>query len=830
MPADEIQVPDEQKESHETQDLLHRPLPQVQIDYVIVFSLSPLNKHAATDKAVQAAALKEEYANLMSRLNAAGLTARGRPGAKGSDELLILVTCQNESRIVREVEGERMSDWLHGITFAKPHSQLDSAPFSQPYTPSERLRHLYNIITQDAIPESTDSPISPQSHRTLAGPGAGITPGRAPFEHVKSIFPPHDIGFNNKWISQWSDRSHFSIHIPHIELDQIKDVYGEAIGYYFAFLNFYFQMLMLPTGTGFIAWAFGLKFSSTYSVCLILWSLVVVEMWTVKERLLAIRWNSLSCHKVEKWRVQFKPERIVKNVVTNEPMGYFPWWKREARMMVTAPVLILFAIGLTALITAITAIELIVGEVYNGPFKQVMSLLPTVLFAAFVPQLVTLWQSIAMRLVAWENHTYESAYGRSLTIKMFIVHALVAYASLILTAFVYVPFGSLLVPHLGELTHKFIKNDAVPLEGQAVQYLDSKALNRSTYSINNERLYQQLFAYTVTNQVVNSFTEIGLPYLMKVASFKYHKIVEERQKKGSNGDRLETQAPIPDFEDEVALLERLREEAGLPEYHLFVEYAEMAIQFGYIVVWTVVWPIAPLFAFVNNFFELRTDAIKLTKQSRRPVPTRSDSIGPWLDVLRSLTWFGAVVNTALVYLFKPSHHTFTTSASVFQQHLHAPLNSSLLNTEPMASNRTIFTNLLEATIIENKRAERSSKSSSPNQLYKSISSILLSSLVPVLFSEHAYRFARSVVKHTVNRLMWLDSDAFITQSKADWELKQSFLSRLDQSWSIISPSTQQDNSSARQNEDVDSGTLSNERFWSRLDLGMDEINRLAKTD
>lgn len=40
--------------------------------------------------------------------------------------------------------------------------------------------------------------------------------------------------------------------------------------------------------------------------------------------------------------------------------------------MVTAPVLVIFTIGLSALITGITVIEVIVGEVYNGPFKQVL--------------------------------------------------------------------------------------------------------------------------------------------------------------------------------------------------------------------------------------------------------------------------------------------------------------------------------------------------------------------------------------------------------------------------------------------------------------------------
>lgn len=45
----------------------------------------------------------------MARLSAAGLSARGRLGAKGSDELLILVAAQNEARVTREVEGERFA-------------------------------------------------------------------------------------------------------------------------------------------------------------------------------------------------------------------------------------------------------------------------------------------------------------------------------------------------------------------------------------------------------------------------------------------------------------------------------------------------------------------------------------------------------------------------------------------------------------------------------------------------------------------------------------------------------------------------------------------------
>jgi anoctamin-10 len=36
---------------------------------------------------------------------------------------------------------------------------------------------------------------------------------------------------------------------------------------------------------------------------------------------------------------------------------------------------------------------------------------------------------------------------------------------------------------------------------------------------------------------------------------------------------------------------------------------------------------------------------------QRPTPWRADTIGPWLDSLSFLTWFGSITTSALVYLF-----------------------------------------------------------------------------------------------------------------------------------------------------------------------------------
>jgi len=61
-------------------------------------------------------------------------------------------------------------------------------------------------------------------------------------------------------------------------------------------------------------------------------------------------------------------------------------------------------------------------------------------------------------------------------------------------------------------------------------------------------------------------------------------------------------------------------------------------------------------ALVNNYVELRSDAFKVSKHLRRPIPVRTDCIGPWLECLKNLTWIAALMNPALVYMFNPRYY------------------------------------------------------------------------------------------------------------------------------------------------------------------------------
>jgi anoctamin-10 len=98
-------------------------------------------------------------------------------------------------------------------------------------------------------------------------------------------------------------------------------------------------------------------------------------------------------------------------------------------------------------------------------------------------------------------------------------------------------------------------------------------------------------------------------------------------------------------------LRRARGQATRPAYNVQDDIAEMVIQFGYLVLFSSVWPLAPVGFFMNNWIELRSDFLKICVDHQRPAPIRSDGIGPWVASLESLTWLGSISSAAIVHLF-----------------------------------------------------------------------------------------------------------------------------------------------------------------------------------
>ncbi|KAL1702008.1 calcium-activated chloride channel-domain-containing protein [Schizophyllum commune] len=415
-----------------------------------------------------------------------------------------------------------------------------------------------------------------------------------------------------------------------------------------------------------------------------------------------------------------------------------------------------------------------------------------------------IYRKTATRTTDWENHAHQSTHTASLTLKTFALSSLVAYLGLALSAFLYVPFGEEIMQIVQVLLFHEKYGGAGEKEGS---FWDADTATAKE-KLNPGRLRDQMFAFTVTNQVVNTFLEVGLPFIMRaVANFQKKgdgkKGEKDAAKPAENASVSGRTSPSnastttsssirkkvvfdderePGAGEEREFLELVRKQAALPEYDLFTDYSEMATQFGYVVMWSTIWPLAPAMACINNFFELRSDAFKMTVHHRRPIPERTDTIGPWLEVLAFINWLGTLTNAALVYLFHPAS---PRTAQVFST------LSSWLEASEGAQAATAHGLLTSAVII-------------------------------ALIASHVYVVLRTVVRHVVDRVVWHGSKEVREWEQEEREMK----ARLLQAELKAAGQEQSAELSPRSpTVEDDLGALKD--FWEHDD-GLEEIHRLSK--
>ena len=124
--------------------------------------------------------------------------------------------------------------------------------------------------------------------------------------------------------------------------------------------------------------------------------------------------------------------------------------------------------------------------------------------------------------------------------------------------------------------------------------------------LNRSRLQNQMFAYTVTNQAINFFLEVGLPFLTRAFASVRSGKRRPSLSGASAGNSKKKRVGFEDDKngaarDEREFLERVRREVSLPQYTLFEDYNEMIDQFGYIALWSTIWPLAPCESFAPPF-------------------------------------------------------------------------------------------------------------------------------------------------------------------------------------------------------------------------------------
>lgn len=251
-------------------------------------------------------------------------------------------------------------------------------------------------------------------------------------------------------------------------------------------------------------------------------------------------------------------------------------------------------------------------------------------------------------LAEFENHRTNDNFDMSLTSKRFSLAFIANYLPILLTAFVYIPLGRVILPQLEHLIRHL-------LGSSAAQYFTPGSLN-----FNGDRLRDEVIALTTVGLLSDMFDESIKPFLIDKFQMWY------RDWRSARAPQESLSAITPDDPHEHHFLESVRHQSILEQYNVQDDISEMAIQFGYLALFAPVWPLLALGFLINNWIELRSDFLKLCVQQQRPPPVRTEGIGiTWIAALDGLTWMGAITAAAFVHMYggdEVAEFTYTRSS------------------------------------------------------------------------------------------------------------------------------------------------------------------------
>ncbi|XP_055087468.1 anoctamin-2b [Periophthalmus magnuspinnatus] len=223
-----------------------------------------------------------------------------------------------------------------------------------------------------------------------------------------------------------------------------------------------------------------------------------------------------------------------------------------------------------------------------------------------------IYGAVAVRLTELEIPKTETNYEERLIIKAFLLKFMNAYAPIFYVAF----FKGRFAGRPGSYVYVF--NDYRMEECAPGGCLIELCIQLSIIMLGKQLIQNNIF-------------EIGIPKLKKLVRTLRDKgsVVEQKQE-----ERMPRQWTL-DY-------------ALAPFEGLTPEYMEMIIQFGFVSLFVASFPLAPLFALLNNVIEIRLDAKKFVTELRRPVAARAKDIGVWYNILSGMGKFSVIINAFVI--------------------------------------------------------------------------------------------------------------------------------------------------------------------------------------
>ncbi|XP_007443076.1 anoctamin-7-like [Python bivittatus] len=357
-----------------------------------------------------------------------------------------------------------------------------------------------------------------------------------------------------------------------------------------------------------------------FSIFMSLWAVTFLEYWKRVNATLTYRWDCSDFEDIEERpRPQFSamaPMTTI-NPITGQEEAYFPKRNRFNRIIAGSMVIIMMIVVVMMFLISIILYRAIIAVVVSksGNFlivasaSRIASLTGSVVNLIFILLLSKIYIALALFLTKWEMHRTQTMFEDAFTFKVFVFEFINFYSSPIYIAF----FKGKFVGYPGHYDKLLgIRNEDCGPGGCLIE------------------LAQELLVIMVGKQIINNIQEILIP---KLKTWWHKRDLCEGSKAGQENFTK------PLWESDYKLL---------PYDGLFDEYLEMVLQFGFITIFVAACPLAPLFALLNNWVEIRLDAQKFVCEYRRPVTERAQGIGIWFHILEVITHFAVISNAFLI--------------------------------------------------------------------------------------------------------------------------------------------------------------------------------------
>ncbi|KAJ1343997.1 hypothetical protein BSLG_001477 [Batrachochytrium salamandrivorans] len=463
----------------------------------------------------------------------------------------------------------------------------------------------------------------------------------------------------------------------YLPINEIRDYYGERIGFYFAWLGYYTVWCQSAAIFGILTFMYGIyravsipsssiprisnvdtaselliriiflfdnEATPVYAFFMSIWAVLCLEFWKRQSQSIAFLWDVSDYRKRERIRPQWVPHGTRISPVTGKKENYESSRHKWMVRFVTSSIVVLCIILLLGCITALIAFKEyfsslgettmrmekgnVISRITNSLYEHLASFSVAIFAVIQILIIDPIYTSVAMYLNDWDNYKTVSEYEDNLIFKGFFLSFLNNFALIIHTAVVKALFRV-----------NFEINRTVILD---FGLWDSNCVIVSTkFGITN--CMADLIIQIATMFFFRQFLSQAIDVLWPLVSSRYREMMSLNF---DFDDNDEDDKNLPQYVRDSKLVESTDESFAS-------EYSSKVIQFGYLTMFSAAFPLAPVLAYLNNLIEMRVDTWKYLALYQRPFARCESSIGRWESILKSIVTISVLTN-ALVIAFASS--------------------------------------------------------------------------------------------------------------------------------------------------------------------------------